>query len=457
MRQTEKENIKNDFTSGAIPKQLLQFALPLFAANLLQTLYNMVDMLVVGQFAGKVSLSAVSIGGDLLMFMTFFAMGFSSAGQVIIAQLLGSKQEGVIGKFVGTFFTFLLCGSLVLSVVCVGLRKEILGWVNVSSEAWSETMAYMLTCAVGLVFIYGYNGVSAVLRGMGDSRHPFLFIGISMVMNMILDLLLVGFAGMGAFGAAVATVVSQTFSFLAGIVFLLKNSGRLGFVLRAGDFLIDKDMLKLLVNLGFPMAISMAAIEFSKLFVNSWVNAYGVVITSVSGIGHRIVSVNNLTASAIGTASASMIGQNIGAGKYSRVSKTLFIALSANCLVAVFFTICILVGNQQIFGFFIDDVDVLLAADAYIPVAITMFFACATRAPMNGLIQGSANPKVNLLTSVMDGIVMRIGLAMLLGYVCGYGYIGYWMGDALAGFTELVIGGIFYLSGKWKRSGVDVK
>ena len=200
-----KKSFVTDFTSGPIASSLLRFATPLFLASLLQAVYNMVDMIIVGHVMGKVGLSGVSVGGDLITFLTFIAMGFANAGQVIISQYLGARKRESISRFVAALFSFLLFCAVTLGLLFYLLRAPLLRLMNTPAEAWQEAYNYMTVCLYGLVFIFGYNASSAVLRGLGDSRHPFVFIGIASVANVILDLLFVMGFRMGAAGAALAT------------------------------------------------------------------------------------------------------------------------------------------------------------------------------------------------------------------------------------------------------------
>lgn len=185
-----------DLTEGNVAGLLLAFAMPLFVANALQAVYNLVDMVVVGQVIGGPGMSAVSIGGDILHILTFLAMGFSAAGQVLISQFVGAGEMDKVRKMIGTMFTLLLGIALFLSVVCYFIRFSILDILNTPVESYRFTMDYTVTCIVGLVFIYGYNIVSAILRGMGDSRRPFYFIAIAAILNMVLDVFFVGFLGL---------------------------------------------------------------------------------------------------------------------------------------------------------------------------------------------------------------------------------------------------------------------
>lgn len=185
---SEQKRMGRDLTVGSVPKLLVAFASPLFLSNLLQAVYNMVDMIVVGKYVGSVGLSAVSIGGDILHFITFIAMGFANAGQVIISQYTGAGRKDKINSLIGNMFTFLTICAVLMMIFGIILREPIMDALNTPDESRAEVRAYITVCMTGLVFIYGYNMVSAVLRGMGDSRHPFMFIAAAAVLNLVLDI-----------------------------------------------------------------------------------------------------------------------------------------------------------------------------------------------------------------------------------------------------------------------------
>lgn len=445
-------SITRDFTKGSIPKQLLEFSAPLFLASLLQIVYNMVDMIVVGQVIGEKGLSAVSVGGDVSNMLLFLGMGLSNAGQVIIAKYLGAQKKELLGKFIATMFSFLAISAVVLSLVCGIFTNEFLILMNTPREAFSEAYNYSIICIIGMVFIFGYNAVSATLRGLGDSRHPFVFIAIAALMNIALDIIFVIFFNMGAGGAALATVMSQCASFVISVIFLYKKRHELGFEIKARDFLhIDKALLIELLKLGLPMAIKSASIHFSKLFVNSFINSYGVAVSAFSGIANKISSISNLLSNSLNTAGSSMVGQNIGAKTYKRIPKILLTISAATISLAIIMTGAIYLFPTQIFSIFTDKGSVLKIALEYLPVAALIFFGSALRAPANAIINGSGNYKVNFLTAILDGIVMRIGLSVVFGLLLDMKYFGFWLGDALAGFTPLFIGIVFYLKGSYKN------
>ena len=450
----EKSNVK-DFTTGNVPKQLVSFATPLFLSSLLQIVYNMVDMIIVGQKLGKVGLSAVSIGGDVTNFLTFIAMGFSGAGQVIISQYLGSGQKDKISRFIGTMFNFLMGCAVSISIVCMVLRAPILNVMNTPPEAYSEALNYSTVCIAGLVFIYGYNIVSAVLRGMGDSIRPFIFIGIAAVGNVILDILFVLVMGMGSGGAALATVLSQAFSFISCTIYIFRNKERYDLTLSREELTgIERPMLGNLIKLGLPMAIKFASVMTSKLFVNAFINSYGVAVSAFSGIAHKLSSMTNMMSNAFNTAGSTMVGQNIGAGRFERVGKVMKSIFSITVSIDIVLSALMILFPEQIYGLFTTDPEVISIGIKYVPIAILTFFSSAARSGMNALINGSGNYKVNFATAILDGIVNRIGLALLFGLVLEMHAYGFWLGDALAGFTPFFIGIVFYYSGRWKKRSV---
>ena len=441
-----------DFTEGNVTKQLLGFAAPLFLSNLLQIVYNMVDMIIVGRTLGKTGLSAVSVGGDVTAFLTFLAIGFSNAGQVLIAQYIGKGRRDELTRFAGTMFTFLMGSAALISVVCLFLRRQILTLMNTPAESFGEALAYVTVCMTGLVFIYGYNIVSAVLRGMGDSVRPFIFISVAAVVNTVLDLALVAGLGMGSRGAAIATVMSQGLSFVCCSLYILKNREKYSLTFRAGSFFVlDREMLAKLVKLGIPMAIRSAAIQASKLFVNSWINSYGVAVSAFAGIGNKINSTVSLMSNAVTTAGSSMVGQNIGAERYDRVRRIMLSVFGVMSVFASLLTLLILTVPEPIYRCFTDDAEVIAIGMTYVPVAILIFWGSTARSGMMTVINGSGNYRVNFATAILDGIVMRIGLSLLFGLAMDMRHLGFWLGDAAAGFTPLLIGIVFYMSGTWKK------
>jgi len=418
----------------------------------------MIDMVIVGNVMGKVGTSAVAVGGDVAHLLTFVAMGFSSAGQVIIARYIGAGKRERIGRFVGTMSFFLFIASMALSVLGIIFRHELLMLMNTPPESYTGALSYSVISMLGLVFIYGYNTVSAIMRGMGDSKHPFIFISLAAVMNLVLDVLFVIVIPLGAAGAALATVISQGVSFLLCTAFLIKNRCQFELNVSRRDFVSpDRTMLSELVKLGTPMAIKTASIQISKLFVNSWINSYGVAVSAFSGIANKIASVSNLISQALNTAGSTMVGQNIAAGKFTRVKRIMLEIGAITLVICLVLSVLIALFPAEIFSLFTDgvDADITEIAEKFVPIAVLLFLGSAARAVMNSLLNGSGNYRINFATAIFDGIVMRIGLSLLFGLALDMKHYGFWLGDALAGFTPFFIGLVFLWSGAWKK-GKDV-
>jgi putative MATE family efflux protein len=441
----------NDLTVGKVSSQMIRFAMPLVFSNLLQTVYNMADMIVVGQFVGSAGLSAVSIGGDLLHLLTFLGMGFASAGQVILSQYVGAGERHLISRTIGTMFTLILSIAVVETILCVVFVNPMLDAVNTPAEAWQSARDYSLTCFAGLIFIYGYNMISSIMRGLGDSRRPLLFIGIAAITNLLLDLLFVAVFSWRAFGAALATVISQGLSFVWSIIYLYRRREAFGFDFKKASFKIDPDINRKLISLGLPMCLQNGAIMFSMLFVNAYINTYGVIASAVTGIGSKLGGITGVVTNSLSVAGSAMIGQSIGAQKYERVPKAITTTLIIGSAFAVLLSLVTIFFPGFVFGLFNSDPAILSMAMTYIPSAVLLFAGSALRSPFFSLINGSGYARLNLLMGIFDGVIARIGLALLLGLTFQMGIIGFWYGNALAGFVPFLIGLVYYLSGKWRK------
>ena len=445
------QKIIHDLTTGSVPKTLITFALPLLASGFLQMVYNMVDMVVVGRFVGTEGLSAVAIGGEVLQLITFIAMGFSNAGQVLLSRYVGEERHDRIGHMVGTMFTLLMGLAVVITIIMLAAYQPILHWLNTPAEIYTYTRQYSLICVLGIVFIYGYNMVSAILRGMGDSRHPFIFIALASVINIILDLLFVGPMKMGPAGAALATIIGQAVSFIFAISLLYRNRAQIHFDFKPRSFRLYKEEIGVLLPLGIPMVIQSAAVTFSMLFVNSYINTYGTTAVAVTGIARKIEMMVNVIAQAVTPAAAAMISQALGAGKTKRVPQVMLTALWILAIPSAVFAVITIFWPQLLFGLFSTDPAVMEMALTYIPVALIQYLGCATRPAGFSLINGSANPKMNLTVAILDGIIGRIGLGLFLGIYLSWGIRGFWYGNAISGLLPFTIGFIYLLSGAWKK------
>ena len=378
-------------------------------------------------------------------------MGFANAGQVIISQYLGAGMREKAGKVIGTLFSFLLSLSVILGALTIIFRERVMHWVNApAGDTWNYAMSYVIICMSGMIFIYGYNVVSAILRGMGDSKHPLIFVAIAAGLNIVLDLLFVVVFKWAVFGVALATVLSQGISFILSIIFLYIHRKDFGFDFKPASFKIDREALAPLVKLGIPMFMQSAAISFSMLFVNSYINSYGEVAAAMNGIGNKLGMIVNIINFSFAAAASPMIGQAIGAEIYSRIPRILGVSLVINTAISLIMTVVLLAVPRMVFGIFTSDEEVLKMAISYLPVALLLLAGSALRPPLGALINGVGNFKLNFAVGILDGVLLRIGLSMLLGLYLHFGIFGFWYGHAIAGFTPFIMGGIYFLTGRWR-------
>ena len=447
---SSEKSLIRDYTSGPVTRQLLAFSGPFMLSNLLTSAYNLVDMMIVGRFVGAPGLSAVSVGADIIHLFLFVTVGFCNAGQVIISQYVGLKDRGSVSKIVGTMFSFIVILSLGFTVLGLAGLDTWLRLMNVPPEAVTSCRAYTACCMAGLIFLCGYVMISAILRGLGDSKRPMIFIAVASVLNVVLDYILVS-RGMGAFGAALATVIAQGVSFLLSIAYLWRRRASLGFEFTLRHLIPDRIQLWLLLRMGVPMAIQSCAISISALFVASHINVYGVVSSAVTGVGQKINTVASIVTLALSHAGATMVGQNFAAKKFQRVEKILAVALCIGLAFTALLSVIIILGPEQVFSLFNDDPAVLAMSHTYVVVAVLNFFGFACRGPSMALCNGMGFPALNFWLGIFDGVVMRIGLALLLGEALGMGIMGYWLGGAIAGYAFFLVMFPYFLSGKWKN------
>ena len=448
----ENNSLQRNLTEGSITKNLLTYAWPLMIANTLQAVYNIVDMLVVGRVEGQIGLAAVSVGTDILHLVMSLLIGFCGAGQVLISQSVGADEKEHTSRLVGTLYTLVFIFSVCISLFCLFAADWLLGLLNTPQEAYAEAKAYFLTCSVaGTVFMSGYNATCSILRGMGNSKQPFIFIAIASVLNMILDVVFVKYLGMGAFGAALATVIGQTVSFVTAIIYLYRNKEQFGFDFKLSSFRINKRAKDSLIKLGIPMSIQMASINLSKMFLSRWINACGVVYTALAGVYNKVSLIINIMGNSITAAGSTMVGQNIGARKYDRVQKTLMIVLLFAAVISAVFAAFVIIYPAALFEMFTTDQSVIALAPIMTLPFVINFIGVTGRCYAFSLINGSGNSKLNLLVAILDGIVARLFFAYYFGFVVGLSAQGFWLGDAIAGNIPFFIGLFFFLSGKWKK------
>ena len=443
--------LSKNFTEGSIPKQLLFFMVPFMLSNALQVLYSAIDMMIVGHYVGTPGLSAVAQSSQIVNFAVMVCFGVSNAGQVLVSQAIGSDKREKLSSIIGTLFCILMIMALFFTAVFIVFRQPILNIINVPYESVSMATDYLVICGGGLVFTAGYNMISAVLRGMGDSKRPLLFIVIASITNLVLDILFTGFMGWGVAGAAWATIIGQALAFLFAVFYLYRNKEYFGFDFKKENFCIDKNYAGMIVSLGTPLAIQSGCINLSMLFVNSAINSVGVVASATFGVGMRIDDIVNKISQGIQFAAMPMISQNIGADKKERAKKIVHWAWTYSVALTIFFMTLYIVLGKYLFMIFSTDPAVHEMSGTFIKAILWMFPAFAVMRGSGAFIQGIGNAKLCMVLAMMDGIVLRIGLSWLFGSLLGWGFYGYVLGYALAPYGYAIPSMFYFLSGMWKK------
>ena len=452
--QVKQKSLSKDFTKGNVAKQMLLFSLPFMASNALQVLYSTIDMVIVGEYVGTAGLSAVSQSSLIVNFVTMVCLGFSNAGQVLLSQAIGAGKRREMNDIIGTLFSFLMILSLSLSAVMLICRTWIMRLMNIPAESYEMAMDYLVICGAGLIFTAGYNMVSAVLRGMGDSKRPLLFIGIASVVNLILDIVFTGMLGWGVAGAAWATIIGQAVSFLFSLFFLFKNRVAFGFDFKKESFRINKKYTGMIASLGTPMAIQSGCINLSMLYVNSMVNNVGVVASATFGVGVRIDDIVNKISQGIQYAAMPMVSQNIAARQQKRAQKIVHYAWLFSSVLTVVFMVLYIGFGKQLFMMFSDDPLVHDMSGTFVKAILWMFPALAVMRGTHAFIQGIGNARLSMVLALLDGVILRIGLSWLFGIALGWGFFGFVLGYGLAPYGCAIPGMIYFLSGKWKKRKV---
>lgn len=446
----KNKTIIHDLTEGPLTRQILLFSAPLVVGNLLHTLYNLVDMAVVGQYVGSAGLSAVATAGQITMLLYCLGIGFSCGGQILAAQQVGAKDNEGVRKTIGTSFTFTILLALAVTVLGIAFNRPLLRLMNTPAEAWTDAVEYMFWCCLGVPFTYLTGSLGMLLRGMGDSKNPTMFMAASAGANIVLDLLLVGTFDMRAKGAAIATSLAQVIGAVACVAYFYRHREEIGFDFRPESFRMDPQTLGMIVRLSAPLAVQSVAINVSMMFVNAWINVYGVVASAVNGVGSKLISLATVITGATESAVATFTGQNMAAGKIGRVKRCMSVSTLCNLIFWVVSALGCLCIPRLIFSLFTQDPAVLAMAPGFMKVQMIMYLSCALMSPAIGFLNGIGYVNLNLIIALVDGIVARIGISLLLAATMDIGPYAYWWGHALAGYVSVIWGWLYYASGRWK-------
>ena len=401
-------NDKNNFTEGSILQKLVPFMLPILGALVLQAAYGAVDLLVVGRFGSTTGLSAVSTGSQVLNLVTFVVTQLAMGVTVLIARYLGEGKEQRIGRVIGGAALVFSLMAVVLFIVMVGWAHAIAVLMQAPTEAVTLTTSYVRICGGGILFIVAYNLLSAIFRGLGDSRSPLLFVLVACVVNVFGDLLFVAGLHLDATGAAIATVLAQAVSVVCALVILLKK--KLPFQLEKRDFRINPECKKFLI-IGLPLAMQECLTQFSFLALCAFVNRLGLEASSGYGVACKIVNFAMLVPSSLMQSMSSFVSQNIGAGKTERAKKSMLtgigIGLSIGCLVFLL----VWFEGGRLSGIFTTDAPVIAHAFAYLHGFAPETLLTAILFSMMGYFNGSGRTLFVMFQGLFQTLLIRLPMS----------------------------------------------
>ncbi|MGM9607496.1 MAG: MATE family efflux transporter [Oscillospiraceae bacterium] len=447
-------NDRNDLTTGSVAKKLIAFALPILGMNLLQAVYNIVDMIIVGQFTDTAAMSAVSIGGLLTSLVLCVCNGLSNGCSVFVARLFGMKKKDEMKSYVGSTLSFLLLLAILFTVGVILLRQPILRALNTPEESFRQTESYLIICMAGTVFVYVYGVFSAALRGIGESLHPLIYVVITTIENVILDLLFVAVLGWGAAGAAAATIISQATS-MALVLLFTKRSTEL-FDFRPASLRIDPQKLKGLLAVGLPQAIQYVCTSISFLLINSLINTYGVAASAAAGAAAKIGSFGNLPGLACMSAIVTMTAQNHPTGNYKRILRGLACGLVVSLSISGAFCLLCQFFPERMYALFTSDPAVAAVGVDYLRLYAICFLTEVTMFCMYGVLTGAGYTTVTMVSSVTMSFAIRYLAAFLLSNYTSLGFNGIGLAYSLAPLLGIAVSICFLVSGKWKTSRITV-
>lgn len=440
---------EKDLVSGSVVKQLLMFSIPVLVSNLIQTLYSVADMIVVGKFAGAVSMSGVNIGSQITMLITNLVIGLSVGATVLIGQYLGAGDRKSLKETIGTLFTSLFVVGVVVTVLMVLLQEPLLRLIKTPEESFAEAKNYFFVTALGTLFIFAYNALSAIMRGMGDSKNPLVFVAVACVVNVVLDLILVAFFGWGATGAAVATVFSQAVSVLLCVIYLKRNNFIFDFNLKS--FKCDYNRLKTILRIGIPTSVQNVATSCSFLFLTAMVNSLGVNASAAVGAVGKLNGFAILPAVAMNISVSAMSAQNIGAGRHDRALKTCGTGILIAYIISIVIFAFVTLFPELCMRMFIDDEAVIKDGIEYLGSFKYDYLLVPAVFCMNGLFIGAGHTTFSLINGMMSSLLFRIPACYVLGMIMEKGLSGIGLGAPIATAASMISCLIFLISGSWKK------
>jgi putative MATE family efflux protein len=439
-----------DLTTGHEAKVIIYFALPLLGGNFLQQAYSLTDSVIVGQFLGKDALAAIGASYPIFYALIAFVIGIGSGATVVISQYYGAKDFEKVKRATGTIFIFLLYASIVLTVVGIAAANLIFEILNVDEEVLPSASLYFRIYMTGMVAFFGFNTISSVLRGMGDSMTSFWFLIIATIANIALDLLFIVVFEWGIAGAAIATVIAHFIAFTAGAWYLHKRHAIISF--NPKDMVFDKELFMQSLRIGLPTGFQQTFIALGLIALIRIVNNYESSVLAAYTVASRIDSLAAMPALSLSSALAAFVGQNIGAGRVDRIKRGYQVSMLMVWVISLILMTMVYLTGDRLMALFTSDTTVIDYGRDYLIIVSSFYIVFSSMFITHGMLRGAGATLIPMFISLISLWIGRIPLALLLSSM--WGVNGIWWAIPCSWVIGLAGSLAYYLSGKWKNKTV---
>jgi putative MATE family efflux protein len=439
-----------DLTRGTPGKQIFFFAVPMLLGNVFQQLYNIVDTIIIGRYIGTEALAAAGASFPVIFVLVSLVIGITTGTTIIISQYYGARDFVQVKRAIDTAFIFLFFASIVLTVLGLLFIDFIWQLIALPEHLVPDATLYFSIYAGGLVLMFGYNAISAVLRGLGDSKTPFYFLVISTMLNIVFDLVFVLVFGWGIAGVAFATVLAQGIAFGLSIIYLNRYHKLIRVSYRGLVF--DREIFRNSLRIGIPTGMQHTFVALGMMALLRIVNMFGADTIAAYTIAGRIDSFAAMPAMNFSLALSTFVGQNIGANKPERVRSGLRATLIMTTAVSLTVTAVAWLFGREIMGVFTTDPVVIGIGYDYLVIVSSFYILFSAMFVTNGVLRGAGDTLVPMFITLFSLWVMRIPTSYFLSQRIGTD--GIWWGIPIAWFFGFLLALIYYRSGKWKTKGV---
>ncbi len=439
-----------DLTRGNPARLIFNFAMPMLLGNLFQQLYNIVDTIIVGNFIGKEALAAVGASFPIIFTMISLLIGVASGGTIVIAQYFGAGDHVNVKKAIHTLYIFIVISGIVLSLIGIPLTGSIFRLIRLPEELIPQATTYLGIFLTGTVVFFGFNGTSAILRGLGDSKTPLYFLIISTLSNIGLDLLFIVVFKWGIAGAAIATVLSQAGAFLTAILYLNRYHKLIDFKL--SEYRFDRKIFRQSLRIGLPTGLQQTFVSLGMMTIMTIVNGFGTNVIAGYSAGIRINGLATLPAINFSQALATYVGQNLGAGKPERVRSGLIATLLMSGGVALFVTVIVSLLRYPLMGMFTKDTEVIRIGGEYLVIVSSFYLLFSAMFKINGVLRGAGDTLIPMFITLTSLWLIRIPFALVFSGILGE--TGIWWSSPAGWAVGLILSYLYYLTGKWKSKVV---